>query len=63
MASDDHSRRPDAVVLTDQKAASAIAAVEQVWAGYLRDGVRIKRILTDNGAAIARAPRVAQVPV
>lgn len=49
VAVDDHSRRPDAVLLADQKATSAVQALEQVWGRYLHDGVRIKRILTDNG--------------
>jgi len=50
VAVDDHSRRPDAVLLADQKATSAVTALEQVWGRYLRDGVRIRRILTDNGS-------------
>ena len=50
VAVDDHSRLPDAVLLADQKAGSAVQALEQVWGRYLRDGVRIKRILTDNGS-------------
>jgi transposase InsO family protein len=49
VAVDDHSRLPDAVLLADQTTASAVAALEQVWGRYLRAGVRIKRILTDNG--------------
>jgi len=50
VAVDDHSRLPDAVLLGDQRGASAVAALEQVWGRYLRAGVRIKRILTDNGS-------------
>jgi transposase InsO family protein len=50
VAVDDHSRLPDAVLLAGQQAASAVTALEQVWGRYLRDGVRIKRILTDNGS-------------
>jgi transposase InsO family protein len=50
VAVDDHSRLPDAVLLGDQRGPSAAAALEQVWGRYLRAGVRIKRILTDNGS-------------
>jgi len=50
VAVDDHSRLPDAVLLGDQRGNSAVAALEQVWGRYLRAGVRIKRILTDNGS-------------
>ena len=50
VAVDDHSRLPDAILLPDQRGASAVAALEQVWGRYLRAGVRIKRILTDNGS-------------
>lgn len=50
VAVDDHSRLPDARVLPDERAASAVQALEAVWARYLRAGVRIQRVLTDNGA-------------
>jgi len=50
VAVDDHSRLPDAWLLPDQRGASAVRALEQVWGRYLRAGVRIKRILTDNGS-------------
>ena len=50
VAVDDHSRLPDAIILPDQKGPSAVQALEQVWGRYLRAGVRIKRILTDNGS-------------
>ncbi len=50
VAVDDHSRLPDVAILPDQKGDSAIRALEQVWGRYLRAGVRIKRILTDNGS-------------
>jgi len=49
VAVDDHSRRPTVLVLADQRGADAARALEQVWGRYLRDGVRIKRVLTDNG--------------
>lgn len=51
VAVDDHSRLPDVVILPNDRKDSAVRALEQVWARYLRAGVRIKRILTDNGAA------------
>ena len=51
VAVDDHSRLPDVVILPNDRADSAVRALEQLWAGYLRAGVRIKRILTDNGGA------------
>ncbi len=50
VAVDDHSRLPDAALLPDQKSTSAVVALEQVWGRYLRAGVRIKRVLTDNGS-------------
>ena len=50
VAVDDHSRLPDAILLPDQRGSSAVAALEQVWGRYLHDGVRIRRILTDNGS-------------
>ena len=49
VAVDDHSRLPDVAMHPDQKSDSAIRALEQVWGRYLHAGVRIKRILTDNG--------------
>lgn len=50
VAVDDHSRLSDAILLADQRGASAVQALEQVWGRYLRSGVRIKRVLTDNGS-------------
>lgn len=50
VAVDDHSRLPDVVVLPNDGKDSAVRALEQVWGRYLRAGVRIKRILTDNGS-------------
>ena len=47
---DDHSRRADVHVLSDEGGAAAAAALRGVWSAYLRQGVRIKRILTDNGS-------------
>jgi len=50
VAVDDHSRLATVAIHGDQRSRSAIRALEQVWGRYLRDGVRIKRILTDNGS-------------
>ena len=50
VAVDDHSRLPDALLLPDERGASAVRALEQVWGRYLRAGVRVKRVLTDNGS-------------
>lgn len=50
VAVDDHSRLPIVAMHPDQKSDSASRSLEQVWGRYLRAGVRIKRILTDNGS-------------
>ena len=49
VAVDDHSRLPDVAILPDQRGSDAVRALEQLWGRYLRAGVRIKRVLTDNG--------------
>ncbi len=49
VAVDDHSRLPEAAILSDQRGADAVQALDALWARYLRAGVRIKRVLTDNG--------------
>jgi transposase InsO family protein len=50
VAVDDHSRLPDAVLLGDQRGASAVARSSRSGVGICAPGVRIKRILTDNGS-------------
>ena len=50
VAVDDHSRLPDAVIRGDQRGSDAVAALGAVWSRYLRAGVRVKRVLTDNGS-------------
>ena len=55
VAVDDHSRLPTVAMHPDQTSQSAIRALEQVWGRYLRAGVRIKRILTDNGSCYRSA--------
>ena len=52
---DDHSRLPLVTILPDQRDSSAIRALEQTWGRYLQGGVRIKRILTDNGSCYRSA--------
>lgn len=46
---DDHSRWAEVSRLADERPASAIAALEATVANYARRGIRIKRVLTDNG--------------
>lgn len=55
VAVDDHSRLPDVAVLADQRGQSAVRALEALWGRYLRSGVRIKRVLTDNGSCYRSA--------
>lgn len=46
----DHSPLPEAaIILPDQRGADAVRAHEQVGGRYLRSGLRIRRVLTDNG--------------
>jgi transposase InsO family protein len=49
VAVDDHSRLPLVQIHPDELPASAVATLEHTWSTYLRAGVRIKRVLTDNG--------------
>jgi len=51
VAVDDHSRLAYAEVLTDEKAATAIGFLRRAIAFYERYGIRVERVLTDNGAA------------
>lgn len=46
---DDHSRTPEVTLHADERPASAVASLRALWSSYLRQGIRIKRILTDNG--------------
>jgi transposase InsO family protein/transposase len=50
IAIDDHSRLAYAEVLTDEKAATAIGFLRRALAHYQRHGIRVERILTDNGS-------------
>ena len=50
IAVDDHSRLAYAEVLSDEKAASAVAFLRRALAHYRRYGIAVERILTDNGS-------------
>ena len=51
VAVDDHSRLAYVEVLTDEKAATAVGFLRRALAFFARHGIRVERILTDNGAA------------
>ena len=51
IAVDDYSRLAYAEVLTDEKAATAIGFFQRAVTFFARHGVRVERILTDNGSA------------
>ena len=51
VAVDDYSRLAYAEVLADEKAATAIDFLQRAIAFFARHGVRVERILTDNGSA------------
>jgi transposase InsO family protein len=55
IAIDDHSRLAYAEVLPDEKAATAIGFLRRASAFYARHGIRIERLLTDNGPAYVSA--------
>jgi transposase InsO family protein len=50
IAIDDYSRLAYAEVLADETAASAIGFLRRALAYYRRHGIRVERILTDNGS-------------
>jgi transposase InsO family protein len=51
IAVDDYSRLAYAEVLPDEKALTAIAFLRRARAFYARYGIRVERVLTDNGSA------------
>jgi transposase InsO family protein len=55
IAIDDHSRLAYAEVLPDEKAQTAIGFLDRAAAFYARYGIRIERLLTDNGSAYVSA--------
>ncbi|HEX6662610.1 MAG TPA: IS481 family transposase [Gaiellaceae bacterium] len=55
VAVDDYSRLAYAEVLPDEKAASAIAFLRRALTFFARHGIRVERVLTDNGSAYISA--------
>jgi transposase InsO family protein len=55
IAIDDHSRLAYAEVLPDEKAQTAIGFLRRASAFYRRYGIRIERLMTDNGSAYVSA--------
>jgi len=55
IAVDDYSRLAYAEVLEDEKAATAIGFLRRANAFYARHGIRVERVLTDNGSAYVAA--------
>ena len=51
IAVDDHSRLAYAEVLRDEKATTAIGFLHRALAFYRRYGIKVERLLTDNGSA------------
>jgi transposase InsO family protein len=51
IAIDDHSRLAYAEVLPDEKATTAIGFLRRAAAYYARFGIRVERLMTDNGSA------------
>lgn len=51
VAVDDHSRLAYAEVLPDETAASAVGFLGRALVFYARHGVRVQRVMTDNGSA------------
>jgi transposase InsO family protein len=51
VAIDDYSRLAYAEVLPDEKASTAIAFLRRALAFFARYGVRVERVMTDNGSA------------
>jgi transposase InsO family protein len=51
IAIDDHSRLAYAEVLPDERATTAIGFLQRALAFFARYGIRVERVLTDNGSA------------
>ena len=51
VAVDDYSRLAYAEVLADEKATTAVGFLRRALAFYRRHGIRVERVLTDNGTA------------
>ena len=55
IAVDDHSRLAYAEVLADEKATTAVAFLDRAVRFFRRYGIRVERVLTDNGSAYRAA--------
>src|SRR5262245_44794322 len=55
IAVDDYSRLAYAEVLTDEKATTAAAFLNRAVSFYRRHGIRVERVITDNGSAYTAA--------
>jgi transposase InsO family protein len=55
IAIDDHSRLAYAEVLADEKASTAVGFLRRALAFFARYGMRVERVLTDNGSAYRSA--------
>jgi transposase InsO family protein len=55
VAVDDYSRLAYAEVLPDERASTAICFLERALAFFARHGIRVERVLTDNGSAYVSA--------
>jgi transposase InsO family protein len=55
VAVDDYSRLAYAEVLPDERASTAIGFLRRALAHYRRHGIRVERVLTDNGSAYVSA--------
>jgi transposase InsO family protein len=55
IAVDDHSRLAYAEVLADEKAQTAVGFLRRALAFFARHGIRVERLLTDNGSAYRSA--------
>lgn len=56
---DDRSRLSHTVIMSDETSASCIAAFEQSSAWFASNGIRIDRVMTDNGAPYKKRCREA----
>ena len=51
VAIDDHSRLAYAEVLSDERASTAVGFLRRARAFFARHGIRVQRVMTDNGSA------------
>ncbi len=62
IAVDDHSRLAYAEVLHEEKATTAVAFLRRAVAHYARYGIRVERVLTDNGSCYRAAIHAFRLP-